>query len=342
MKPILSRIIAGNHLSMEEAEQVMDRIMEGEATVSQIAGFLTALRMKGETVEEIAGLVRSMRKHAVSGIIDAPDVLDTCGTGGSGISKFNVSTAAAFVTAAAGIPIAKHGNRAISGKSGSADVLQALGVNIELTPAHANECLRETGICFMFAPLYHQSMKHAMIPRKELGFKTVFNILGPLTNPAGAKRQVIGVFSPLLLEKVAQVLQLLGSERVMVVHGSDGLDEITVTGPTQVVELKKNRIFQYEIDPKELGLGVYAAADMEGGAPEHNASIMRNVLLGEKGAYRDVVVLNAAASIYVFGKASSLQEGVSIAQSMIDSGKAYATLQRLLEVSHRHGKELAP
>lgn len=341
MKQILSRIIEGNHLSLQEAEQVMDQIMGGEATVSQIAGLLTALRIKGETVEEIAGFVRSMRKHAAEVISDVPDLLDTCGTGGSGISKFNVSTTAAFVAAAAGIPVAKHGNRAISGKSGSADVLQALGVNIELTPTHARQCLREAGICFMFAPLYHQSMKHAMIPRKELGFKTVFNILGPLTNPASAKRQVIGVFSPILLAKVAQVLQLLGSERVMVVHGSDGLDEITVTGPTRVAELENGRIIEYEIDPKELGLAAYAAAEIAGGSPEENALIMRNVLLGEKGAYRDIVVLNAAASIYVSGKASSLQEGVQISQLMIDSGQAYATLQRLAEVSHRHEKELA-
>lgn len=341
MKQILTRLIEGEHLSLAEAEQVMDQIMGGEVTTAQIAGFLTALRMKGETVDEIAGLVRSMRKHAVPVISEFPDILDTCGTGGSGLSKFNVSTAAAFVTAAAGIPIAKHGNRAMSGKSGSADVLQALGINIELTAAQANECLREAGVCFMFAPLYHQSMKHAVVPRRELGFKTVFNILGPLTNPAGAKRQVIGVFSPLLLEKVARVLQVLDSDHVMVVHGSDGLDEITVTGSTKVAELRNAAITQYEIHPEEVGLQVYSAAEIAGGSPEHNALIMRNVFAGERGAYRDIVVLNAAASLYVSGIASSLRSGVELAEAMIDSGKARETLEHLTDVSNRFEKELA-
>ncbi|GAX89740.1 anthranilate phosphoribosyltransferase [Effusibacillus lacus] len=341
MKEILAKLIEGTDLTEAEAEQVMDQIMGGQATHAQIAGFLTAMRTKGETVEEITGLVRSMRRHATPVLTDFQTVIDTCGTGGSGIPKFNVSTAAAFVTASAGVPIAKHGNRAMSGKSGSADVLQALKVNIELTPQQAFTCLKEAGICFMFAPLYHQSMKHAVGPRRELGFKTVFNILGPLTNPAGAKRQVIGTFSPSLPEKMARVLQRLGAEHVLVVHGSDGLDEITVTGPTQVAELKEGKIQLFEIHPEEFGLKVYSPEQIAGGTPDVNADILRGVLNGRRGAARDIVVINAAASLYVAGRADSLKQGVELAQELIDSGKARATLERLIDVSNRFVKELA-
>ncbi|WP_018133252.1 anthranilate phosphoribosyltransferase [Effusibacillus pohliae] len=341
MRAVLEKLIAGCDLTDAEAEQVMDQIMQGQATPVQIASFLTAMRVKGETVEEITGLVRSMRKHATPVITGVEGILDTCGTGGSGIPKFNISTAAAIVTAAAGVPIAKHGNRAMSGKSGSADVLQALGVNIELNPYQARICLEQAGICFMFAPLYHQSMKHAVGPRRELGFKTVFNILGPLTNPAGARRQVIGTFSGGLLEKMARVLHALGAEHVMVVHGSDGLDEITVTGPTQVAELKSGKVELYEIHPEQFGLPVYPLEAIVGGGPETNALIVRRVLNGETGATRDIVVLNAAASLYVAGKTASLQEGVQLAQSLIDSGRARLTFERLVEVSNRFVKELA-
>ncbi|MFC4768936.1 anthranilate phosphoribosyltransferase [Effusibacillus consociatus] len=341
MKEILEKLIVGEHLTDAEAEHVMDQIMGGEATPAQIASFLTAMRVKGETVEEITGLVRSMRKHATPVVSGVEGILDTCGTGGSGISKFNISTASAFVTASAGVPIAKHGNRAMSGKSGSADVLQALNVNIELTAEQAKDCLENAGICFMFAPLYHQSMKHAVGPRRELGFKTVFNILGPLTNPAGAKRQVIGVFSAALLEKIARVLQALGAEHVMVVHGSDGLDEITVTGPTQVAELRGGQLDVYEIHPEDFGLQVYHPEDLIGGTPDKNADIIRRVLQGEKGAARDIVVLNSAASLYVAGKADSIRDGVVMAQNLIDSRLALGTLQRLIEVSNRFVRELA-
>lgn len=341
MKNALEKLIVGQHLTDEEAEFVMDRIMGGEATPAQIAAFLTAMRFKGETVEEITGLVRSMRKHAIPVVTGLKGILDTCGTGGSGIPKFNISTASAFVTAAAGVPIAKHGNRAMSGKSGSADVLQALGINIEMTAEQAKHCLENVGICFLFAPLYHQSMKHAVGPRRELGFKTVFNILGPLTNPAGARRQVIGTFSPALLEKMARVLEQLGAEHVMVVHGSDGLDEITVTGPTHVAELKDGNLALYEIRPEEFGLQTYPLREIVGGNPETNANIIRRVLNGEKGATRDIVVLNSAASLYVAGKVPSLQEGVFMAQDLIDSGKAQSVLDRLIEFSNRFVKELA-
>lgn len=341
MKQFLDRLVEKDHLTVLEAENVMDQIMEGKATPVQIAGFLTALRMKGETVEEIVGLVRSMRKHATPVITDVPQVLDTCGTGGSGISKFNVSTAAAFVTAAAGVPIAKHGNRAMSGKSGSADVLQALGVNIEMTPGHVTECLKQAGICFMFAPIYHQSMKHAAVPRKELGIKTVFNILGPLTNPAGAKRQVIGVYDTGLVHKIASVLKVLGSEHVMVVHGSDGLDEITVTGPTLAAELNNGQICTFEIKPEDLGLKQYSSQEIAGGSPEQNAAIIQQVFRGEKGAYRDMVTANAAAGIYVAGKASTLREGVRLAEDILDSGEARYSLERLIDVSNQRVRELA-
>jgi anthranilate phosphoribosyltransferase len=341
MQKILEKLVKGCDLTVREAEQVMDQIMSGEATPAQIAGFLTAMRIKGETVEEITGLVKSMRKHATPLLTGLEGILDTCGTGGSGFDKFNISTAAAFVASAAGVPIAKHGNRAMSGRSGSADVLQALDVNIELDAEQARYCLEKTGICFMFAPIFHKSMKHAVGPRRELGFKTVFNILGPLTNPAGAKRQVIGTFSPSLTEKMALVLKALDAEHVLVVHGSDGLDEITVTGPTRVAELRNGSVNVYDIDPVSLGLPVYKAEDIKGGSPETNAKIIRQVLSGKKGAARDIVVINAAASLYVAGKADSLQDGVYLAQNLIDSGKALEKLNQLAALSNRLVRELA-
>ncbi|BCJ85399.1 anthranilate phosphoribosyltransferase [Effusibacillus dendaii] len=340
MKTELEKLVNGEDLTDTQAEQVMDQIMSGEATPSQIAGFLTALRVKGETVDEITGFVRSMRRHAIPVVSGIEGLLDTCGTGGSGVNKFNVSTASAFVLAAAGVPIAKHGNRAASGKAGSADVLQALGVNIELNAEEARKCLETAGICFMFAPLFHQSMRHAVGPRRELGFKTVFNILGPMTNPAGAKRQVIGTFSPLLLEKMARVLANMGAEHVMVVYGSDGLDEITVTGPTQVAELKHGRIELYEIEPQQFGLSTYEPSEIEGGDPTVNANLIRRVFAGETGGPRDIVVLNAAAGLYVAGKAASIQEGVDLAEAIIDSGKAQQKLDQLVEVSNGFVKEL--
>lgn len=341
MKDFLAKLIDGGSLTQTEAEHAMDAIMQGTASQAQIAGFLTALRVKGETVDELTGFVRSMRKHAVPMLTGLEQVLDTCGTGGSGIAKFNISTASAFITAAAGVPIAKHGNRAVSGRSGSADVLQALGVNIDVSPEAAKQCLQEIGICFMFAPLYHQSMKHAAGPRKELGFKTVFNVLGPLSNPAGAKRQVVGAFSQHLLNKMAQVLQALGTEHAMLVHGSDGLDEITVTGKTFVAEVKDGKLKEYEIHPEEFGLRVYAPHEIIGGGPETNAAVIRRIFDGETGAARDIVVFNAAAGLYAAGKAPDLQTGVELAQYLIDSGKAKNKLDLLVYTSRAYHKELA-
>jgi anthranilate phosphoribosyltransferase len=276
-----------------------------------------------------------MRKNSKYVSTDVSGLLDICGTGGSGIYKFNISTVASIITASAGVPIAKHGNRQMSGKTGgSADVLEELGVNIDLTSEQARVCLEQTGICFLFAPLYHQSMKHAIVPRKELGFKTVFNILGPLTNPAGAKCQLIGVFSPSYLEKMARVLQTLGSEWAMIVHGTDGLDEITITGTTKVAELKEGKIDFYEINPEELGLEAYSLADIAGGSSATNATIIQNVLNGERGAYRDIASINAGASLYVANKVFSLRDGVRLAQELINSGKARTVLQDLISFTN--------
>jgi anthranilate phosphoribosyltransferase len=343
MKQALNKLIAGKHLSFEEAEAIMEHIMTGLATPAQIAGFITALRVKGETPDEIAGFAKTMRSLSFSLETGIEGLVDTCGTGGDGARTFNISTAASFVAAAAGVPIAKHGNRAVSSQSGSADVLSELGVAIELTPEQAVECLKKTGICFLFAPLYHQAMKYAATPRQELGFRTVFNILGPLTNPAGAKRQVIGTFSADLPVKVAHVLRLLGSEHALIVHGCDGLDEFTITGETFVAELKNGEIVTYTVTPEELGLSRHPLGSVRGGSPKENAEIIRRVLKGEPGGARDIVVLNAAASIYVAGKAETLEHGVRMAEQAIDSGSAYALLSHLCEVSQQYvaQKELA-
>jgi anthranilate phosphoribosyltransferase len=339
----LQRVIAGNHLTMREAEAVMGEIMSGQASPAQIAGLLTALRIKGETPDEIAGFAKTMRRFSLAVETGIHGLVDTCGTGGDGAKTFNISTAASFVAAAAGVPVAKHGNRAVSSKSGSADVLSELGVIVEQTPEYAVECLKQTGICFLFAPLYHQAMKHAAAPRRELGFRTVFNILGPLTNPAGAKRQVIGTFSPDLPLKLASVLQILGSEHALIVHGRDGLDEISITGETYVAELKNGEISTYTITPERVGLSRHPLSSILGGTPYENAEIIRRVLQGERGGPRDIVVFNAAASIYVAGKAETLEHGVYLAEQAIDSGKAHAVLARLCEISRKHAvqKELA-
>lgn len=335
MREYLENIVSGQNLTMIEAEQVMDMIMLGMSTPVQIGGILTSLRMKGETVEEIVGFAQSMRKHSKKIFSDINGLLDTCGTGGSGLAKFNISTTASFITASLGVPIAKHGNRQMSGKSsGSADVLQELGVNIEVTPEQAKACLEQVGICFMYAPLYHQSMKHAILPRKELGFKTIFNILGPLCNPADAKIQVIGTFSPYYLEKMALALKALGSKRVMIVHGSDGLDEITITGSTQVAELRNGKVEVYQLNPEDYGLGIYPLSDIAGGDTKQNAGMVYKVLNGEKGACRDIVLINAAANLYVAGKASSINKGVQMASNVIDKGEALATLSNLVRVSN--------
>jgi len=333
MKQYLEKAMAGTDLTQEETVAAFDLIMSGGATPAQIGAFLVAMRMKGESAEEVAGGASSMRKHAVQ--VDVGDlcVVDTCGTGGDGSHTFNISTAAALVTAGAGVPVAKHGNRSITSKCGSADVLMTLGVNLEVAPEVISRCIKEAGIGFMFAPKMHPAMKHAMGPRKELGVRTMFNMLGPMTNPAGAKRQVLGVFSPDLTELFANVLRLLGSEKCYIVHGLDGLDEITTTGKTRISELSDGEVKTYELDAKDFVDTYAATADLAGGTPEENAGMVRALLSGEKGPRRDIVCLNAAAAIAAGGKADDIAQGWAVAQASIDEGKASAALEKLVQVS---------
>jgi len=309
--------------------------MNGEATTAQIAALITALRMKGETIDEIAGAAESMRRHAVFIDCAGLSVVDTCGTGGDGQNTFNISTTAALVVAGAGVPVAKHGNRAITSACGSADVLMALGVNLDATPETVEDCVREAGIGFMFAPKLHPAMKYAMGPRKELGFRTLFNMLGPLTNPAGAKGQIIGVFAPALTEPFAQVLLRLGTRRAFIVHGQDGMDEITVTTTTRISELNKGTVKTYEFDPLSLIEDYADAGAIKGGDPATNAAITRAVLAGEKGPARDIVCLNAAAAIAAGGKADSIETGWEEAQASVDSGRAMRALEALVACSQQ-------
>jgi anthranilate phosphoribosyltransferase len=338
MKEALAKVADGRHLSEEEAEQVMICIMKGEATSAQISAIAVALRMKGETVEEITGFARAMRAFSNRVQTVSDDLLDTCGTGGSGLHKFNISTTSAIIAAAAGARVAKHGNRAMSGKSGSADVLEALGVNIRLSPEQAAACLEKTGICFMFAQLYHPALKHAAAPRREMGIRSIFNLLGPLTNPAGADRQFLGLYDRTRTEAIARVLMRLGIKRAMVVGSHEGLDEISVSAPTQVTELKDGEVRTYDVTPEALGLETVPLDRVRGGDAATNAAIVRRVLAGERSAYRDIVLANAGACIYVSGRADSLAEGVRTAAEMIDSGKAMAKLDEWIaatrEVSH--------
>lgn len=345
IKQALQTVIGGGVLSSELAEEAMSQIMAGEATDAQIAGLLTALRMRGETVEEITGFARAMRSYATQVKSHLQGLVDTCGTGGDGADTFNISTTASFVAAAAGVVIAKHGNRSVSSKSGSADVLQALGVNVDLTPLQAAACLEQVGISFLFAQIYHQAMKHAIGARRELGFRTVFNVLGPLTNPAGATRQVIGTFHADLVGKMAHVLAELGTEHALIVHGEDGLDEITVTGPTKIAEVRNNRVERvFTITPEEVGLSRYEKEELRGGDAKENAQITREVLQGKRGAARDIVLINAAATLYVAGRAGSIAAGVQLAADAIDSGHALAKLEQLVHVTQEmtlQEKELA-
>ncbi|MBI4499352.1 MAG: anthranilate phosphoribosyltransferase [Chloroflexi bacterium] len=327
-------LIAGKHLSQEEAAAVMGEIMEGQATPAQLAGFLVALRIKGETVDEIAGFAQVMRDKALRVPFDGSTV-DTCGTGGDGSGTFNISTAAAFVVAGAGLTVAKHGNRAASSQCGSADVLEALGVKLELTPEQVAACMKEAGIGFMFAPAFHPSMRHAGPTRRELGIRTVFNILGPLTNPAGAQAQVLGVGSDGLLPKMAAALQRLGSRHALVVHSSDGLDEISISGPTRVYECRGEALRDYVVRPEDVGLAPAPQAAIKGGTPQENARILRALLQGARGPVRDVVLLNAGAALLAGDAASDLKEGVALAQQALDSGRALEKLEALVRVSQR-------
>jgi len=333
MQEALAKLTDGRDLTEAEAADVMGRIMRGEATPSQIGGVMIALRMKGETVDEITGFAEAMRAFASPVRIECRDLLDTCGTGGSGIHKFNISTTSAIIAAAAGARVAKHGNRAMSGKAGSADVLEALGVNIQLNAEQAAECLERTGICFLFAQLYHPALKHAAAPRRELGVRTIFNLLGPLANPAGADRQMMGLYDRSKTETIARVLKRLGLKRAMVVGSHDGLDEISLSAPTQVSELKDGNVTTYDITPEDLGLRTVPLGEVKGGDAKENAAIIRRVLAGERSAYRDVVLANAGACIYVSGRAETLADGVRLAAETIDSGRALDKLQQWISAT---------
>jgi len=333
-RALIAKVATGASLTQEESAHAFDKMMSGEATPSQMGAFLMALRVRGETVEEIAGAVATMRSKMTT--VDAPaNAIDVVGTGGDAAGSYNISTCAAFIVAGAGVPVAKHGNRALSSKSGAADVLAALGVNIELKPEGISKCIKKAGIGFMFAPAHHPAMKHVGPTRVELATRTIFNLLGPLSNPAGVKRQMVGVFARHWIEPLAKVLGQLGSEKAWVVHGSDGLDEITTTGPTAVAEFAGGKVREFEITPEEAGLARATASDLKGGTPADNAEMMRKLLDGAKGPLRDVVSMNAAALLVVAGAAPDLKAGVAKAAQSIDSGAAKAALASLVEISNR-------
>ncbi|NOZ70159.1 MAG: anthranilate phosphoribosyltransferase [Deferribacteres bacterium] len=333
IKEALNLLTEKRDLTEEQMAEAMRDIMEGRATDAQIACFLTALRMKGETVGEITGAARVMREKVTR--IKAPgDTVDTCGTGGDMSRTFNISTTSALVVAACGVPVAKHGNRSVSSSCGSADVLEALGIKIDLEPLKVEKCLQETGFGFMFAPLFHPAMKYAIGPRKEMGIRTVFNILGPLTNPAGAERQVLGVFSDELTGPMAEVLANLGVRHAFIVHGEDGLDEITNTDRTKISELKDGSIDTYYISPEDMGLRKARREDLAGGDAGENAKITVSILEGEKGPKRDIVIMNAAAALVAGGRAGDMKEGVEKASAAIDTGAALEKLREIREVSN--------
>ena len=332
IREAIEKLIRGADLTQEEAAQVMEEIMTGEATPAQFGAFVIGLRLKGETVDEMTGLAAVMRDKSLKVDFEGPSV-DTCGTGGDDLGTFNISTTAAFVVAGAGIVVAKHGNRAMTSKSGSADVLEKQGIKIDLGPEGVKRCMEEAGIGFMFAPRFHPAMKFAAQPRREIGVRTVFNILGPLTNPAGAEAQVLGVPTDSVGEKMVQVLQRLGSKRAIVVHAEDGLDEISLNSNTSIWDLKDRSIKHYTIGPDDLGLAPASLQSLAGGSVEDNADTMTEVLKGASGPRRDVVVANAAGGIVAGGKAADLREGVQVAQKSIDSGRALEKLELLREVS---------
>lgn len=333
LRAAIAKVASGKSLSQHEAAETFELMMSGAATPAQIGALLMALRVRGETVDEIAGAARAMRAKVLP--VRAPDgAIDTCGTGGDGKGTFNISTCAAFVVAGAGVPVAKHGNRSISSRSGSADVLTALGVNIDASPETISSCIFGCGLGFMFAPAHHAAMRHVAQVRTELGTRTIFNLLGPLANPAGTKYQIIGVFGREWVEPVALVLGLLGAERAWVVHGSDGLDELTTTGISDVAALEAGRVSTFRISPRNAGLPDARPGDLIGGDAVENAAQIRAVLGGLKGAFRDIVLLNAAAALLVAGKAKTLRDGVALAANAIDSSKAKAVLDALVPLSH--------
>jgi anthranilate phosphoribosyltransferase len=334
LKPTLAILQSGRPLTASEASTAFEVILSGEASPAQIGSFVTALRVRGETIDEIAAGVSVMRANAMK-VKTPTHVLDTCGTGGDGSGSYNISTAVAIVAAACGAYVAKHGTLAQSSKSGSSDVLQALGVELNLTATALEQCINEVGIGFLFAPNHHAAMRHVAPIRKELGFRTIFNLLGPLSNPAGANRQLLGVFDKKWVEPLAHVLKKLGSERAWVVHGSDGMDELTTTGPSTVASLRKGEIIVFEVTPEDAGLARAKPEDLVGGAPDENAAAMTALLEGEMGAYRDIVLLNTAAALVVCHKAETLKEGVEMAALAIDDGGARAVLANLVATSQK-------
>ena len=332
IKDAIKKVVDNTSLSVDEAAAVMGEIMNGEATPSQISCLLTALRIKGETVDEVTGFASKMRENAVKIDPKCGNIVDTCGTGGDFSGTFNISTVSAIVAAAAGARVAKHGNRSASSRCGSADILEAMGVKIDISPAIVKQCIEEIGIGFIFAPNFHPAMKYAAPSRKEIGIRTIFNILGPLTNPAGAKYQLLGVFSEKLTELMSLVLQNLGSTEVMVVHGMDGLDEITVTNKTKISHLKNGNIKDYFIEPKNFRMNRYAKEELIGGAVNENIKITNDVLKGlDKGAKRDIVLLNTAAALVVGQVAKDINDGITRAKEAIDSGKALRKLEELIK-----------
>jgi len=331
---LIEKLIRHEDLTSDEASAAMAEVMEGRAAEAHIAGFLVGLAMKGERPEEIVGLARTMRAHAVKLSRGMEDVFDTCGTGGDRSGTFNISTCAAVVLASCGVRVAKHGNRSVSSLSGSADVFEVLGVQIGAAPATVERCLVEAGIGFFFAPTFHPSMRHAGPTRKALGVRTAFNLLGPLTNPAGATRQIVGVPRPEFTELLARALMLLGSERAWVVHGADGIDEMSTTGHTKVSECRNGTVSTFYVHPSDFGLAKAAPADLRGGDAACNAAIIRGVLSGARGPHRDVVLLNAGAGLFIAGRSTSVREGIARAAEAIDSGAAAKTLAAMAEVSH--------
>ncbi len=330
IREAIDTLVNGRSLTFEEAGEVMEEIMSGEATNAQIASFLTALRIKGETAEEIAGCAQAMRAHSLKVMTKQQELVDTCGTGGDGTATFNISTTVALVLAGAGLRVAKHGNRSVSSRCGSADLLQALGVRIDLGPEEVARCIDEVGIGFLFAPRLHPAMKYAAAPRQEMGLRTIFNLLGPLTNPASASVQLIGVYDPQLTETLAQVLRLLGITRALVVHGADGLDELSTTGDNKVTQLSDGEIITYYLDPKKLGLPLASLEQLKGGTVEENARITLGLLRGERGAKRDIVLLNAAGALVAARKTPDFESGLGIAAEALDSGQALEKLEQLI------------
>lgn len=334
IKEAILKVCKKQDLTYAEAEQVMNEIMEGQASQVQMSSYLTAMSLKGETVEEITASAAAMRSHCVRLLHDM-DVLEIVGTGGDGANSFNISTTSSLVISAAGVPVAKHGNRAASSKCGAADVLEALGVNISVPPEASTELLNKIGICFLFAQNYHIAMKYVAPVRKELGIRTIFNILGPLANPAGANMELMGVYDETLVEPLAQVLANLGVKRAMVVYGTDGLDEISMSAPTKVCEVRDGSFTSYEITPEQFGFARCKKEDMVGGTPAENAEITRAILNGEKGPKSDAVAMNAGAAIYLAGKAENLKAGIELAKELISSGKAREQLAKFVEYSNQ-------